>query len=275
VNEIEVEVVMNCEEVRRHWDLYHDSEGDAELHFQINEHLNQCAACAELFARQSRLEELIAEKLSAAPPDEAMWNSVLGRSGVIRPVRARRWVLFSSLAACAAALLVAIFAPWAWFARDASSEAASLSALTADWHQRLVGRPDEVPFKNDSDLAVEEYLQKEVQFPVRCPPRKDAGFAVEGAGTCRLADQPAAFLVGNVDQAPVSIFILSRDSLRAFPHQQAALERESVHRCREGQYDMALSVIDRNLVLVIGQVEPERLLRVLRAYGTYPHVKAI
>jgi anti-sigma factor RsiW len=266
---------MNCEEVCQHWDLYHDSEGDAELHFQINEHLDQCAACAELFAKQSRLESLIAERLSAAPPDEALWGRVLAQSGVARPVRARRWVVFSSLAACAAVLLVALLAPWSWFAGDASSAAASLSALTADWHQWLVGGAAEIPFKSESDLAVEDYLRQEVGFPVRCPPRKDAGFAVHGAGTCLLADEPAAYLVGQVEHSPVSIFILSRESLAAFPHQQAALQSEKVHRCREGQYDMALSVIDRNLVLVIGQVEPERLLRVLRAYGTYPHIKAI
>jgi hypothetical protein len=33
---------------------------------------------------------------------------------------------------------------------------------------------------------------------------------------------------------------------------------------------MAVSVIDRNVVLVIGRTEPGRLLRVLNAYGTYP-----
>ena len=108
-------------------------------------------------------------------------------------------------------------------------------------------------------------------FPVRCPPRQDSGFAVQGAGTCQLGSQPAAFVVGEVDQSPVSIFILSRDSLPEFPHQQQALRREAIHRCREGQHEMVLSVIDRNLVLVIGDISQERLLRVLRAYGTYPH----
>ena len=128
-----------------------------------------------------------------------------------------------------------------------------------------------MPFQSDSDLAVEDYLRHEVSFPVRCPPRKDAGFAVEGAGTCRLADQPAAYLVGKVDAVPVLIFILSRDSLPAFAHQQEALAKEAVHRCREGQLEMALSVVDRNLVLVVGQVKPERLVRVLSYYGTYAH----
>jgi hypothetical protein len=94
---------------------------------------------------------------------------------------------------------------------------------------------------------------------------------VEGAGICRLADQPAAFVVGSVDRDAVSIFILSRDSLAAFPDQSAALQAESIHRCRQGSYEMALSVVDRNVVLVVGKAPAESLLRVLRAYGTYPH----
>jgi hypothetical protein len=34
---------------------------------------------------------------------------------------------------------------------------------------------------------------------------------------------------------------------------------------------MALTVIDSNLVLAVGKVPPDRLVRVVRAYGTYPH----
>jgi hypothetical protein len=86
-----------------------------------------------------------------------------------------------------------------------------------------------------------------------------------------MGSEHAAYLVGNVQQKPVSIFILARDSLSAFPHQAAALRKEPIHHCREGDFEMVLSVIDRNLVLVIGQAQDEQLVEVLRAYGTYPH----
>jgi hypothetical protein len=104
---------------------------------------------------------------------------------------------------------------------------------------------------------------------VRCPPRRDAGFAVRGSGVCDLANQSAAFLVGDVGDAPVSIFVLPSESLDAFPHQREAIRREGTHHYREGDYVMAVTVIDRNVVLVVGRVEEDQLLRVLRAYGTY------
>jgi hypothetical protein len=258
---------MNCNEARQHWNLYHDSEGDAELHFQINEHLAICPACAEWFSQQSRLETLLAEKLNSQPPTLELWNEVLTRSGLIRPALARRWLWFSGLASCAAILVVTVLLGWNRLPGPPSPD---LAKLTAERHERLVAGLEIPQFESRSDLEVEGYLRKRVSFPVRCPPRKDAGFEVQGAGVCQLAEQPAAYLSGRVHDATVSIFVLPRDSLVAFPHHQSALLTEKTHRCQEGQYAMVLGVIDKNVVLVIGQTAPHRLEKVLSAYGTYP-----
>ena len=145
-----------------------------------------------------------------------------------------------------------------------------MSKLTASQHERLASGSEPLQIRSDSDHEVEDYLRKRVAFPVRCPPRKDAGFAVHGAGVCQLADQPAAFLVGEVDTASVSIFILPHDSLAAFPHQYQAIQREKPHRCKEGRLEMVMTVFYRNVVLVIGEAESEQLMKVLNAYGTYP-----
>ncbi|MGD9854191.1 MAG: anti-sigma factor [Planctomycetaceae bacterium] len=261
---------MNCEDIRRHWDLYHDSEGDAELHWNISQHLDQCATCAEWFSKQSRLEDLLSEKLNTVPPDEELWSTVLGNAGLSRPATSRRWFMFSSLVTLAASVLLLIGGAWLWQG-DPHGEASSLSQLAATWHGHWTAGEFRPPFESNSDLEVEDYLLQEVAFPVRCPPRKDSGFAVRGAGTCRLDDESAAYVVGHVDDKPVSLFILSRESLARFPHQQAELTREAIHRCREGDQEMALSIIDQNVVLVVGQVPQDRLTRVLKAYGTYPH----
>jgi anti-sigma factor RsiW len=258
---------MNCNEARRHWNLYHDSEGDAALHFEISEHLAVCPGCAEWFARQSRLEGLLAEKLGPQPPTAALWNQVLEACGFARPARPRRWFVLAGIAAGLAAALV-VLAWWGGLFRPA--DPTDLARLTAAWHQRLAAGGEPLQIRSRSDLEVEGYLRKRVAFPVRCPPRKDAGFAVEGAGVCRLGEQPAAYLLGQVGGAPVSIFILAQESLAAFPHQRDALGREKAHRCREGRLEMVMAVIDCNVVLVIGELEAEPLLRVLKAYGTYP-----
>lgn len=260
---------MTCDDARRHWDLYHDSEGAAELHMQIGEHLGECPSCAEWFHQESRLEHLIVDRLRAGPETPELWDRILVGSGLAKQTEpSRRWMMFLGVAACAASIVVAA---WLGFgARIPSGSGADLAQLTASWHARLVDGREPVPFLSRSDLEVERYLRQRVSFPVRCPPRRNAGFAVRGSGVCDLAEQPAAFLVGDVGDAPVSIFVLPGESLDAFPHQREAIRREGTHHCREGDYLMAVTVIDRNVVLVVGRVDEDQLLRVLRAYGTYP-----
>jgi hypothetical protein len=258
---------MNCNTVRQHWDLYHDSEGDPALHLEINEHLAVCPECAQWFGQQSRLEHLLAEKLKATPPTAELWERVLTGAGLRRPAQTRRWVLLVGAAACAVAAALALlwgklFAP--------APPGRDLTRLTAEWHERLAGGEESLQFHSDSDLQVEGYLRQRVPFPVRCPPRKDAGFAVRGAGTGELAGHPAAYLSGHVGAAPVSVFILDRHSLDSFPHARQAIRSEQTHRCREGDYRMAMRVIDRNAVVVVGRAPAQSLERVLNAYASYP-----
>lgn len=255
---------MKCNEVRQHWNLYHDSEGEAGLHFQISEHLGVCPDCAEWFSKQSRLEDLLTEKLAPQPATTELWNEVLAKAGVMQPVRSRRWLWFASIAACLSLVVVAVTLYWS---RPASPDLVKLSAAN---HQRLIDGSETPQFESGSDLEVEAYLRKRVSFPVRCPPRTDSGFEVKGAGVCNLAEHPAAYLSGRVNDSPVSIFILSRESLAAFPVQHDAIKKDKTHRTQEGDFAMVCGVIDRNVVLVIGRTDPTQLENVLKAYGTYP-----
>ncbi|MCI0640833.1 MAG: zf-HC2 domain-containing protein [Gemmataceae bacterium] len=257
---------MNCNDARQHWNLYHDSEGDAELHFQISEHVAMCPDCAAWFKQQSRLEDLIKEKLGPQPATSVLWDNILRKTGLVRPARVRSWIWFAGVAAS-----VAVVGALLWLWQGSSANAADLSKLAASWHEKVLAgkEPEFRPHSQNPDLDVEKYLRGRVAFPVRCPPRRDAGFVVNGAGICQLGGESTAYLTGHVDDAPVSIFVLARDSLAAFPHQQQALRTEKTHQCREGPYQMVLAVVDRNAVLVIGQTEADRLDRVVRAYGSY------
>jgi anti-sigma factor RsiW len=257
---------MNCNEARQHWNLYHDSEGDVELHFRIEEHLANCPACAEWFHKQSRLEEMLVQKLAARTPEPELWNRVLVESELVKPVSPRRWILFSGMAACAAT--IALLVVWNG-SRSSSGVDSDLADLTSSWHERLASGEESLQFESQADLEVEDYLRKQVSFPVRCPPRKDAGFQVRGAGVCQLADQPAAYLAGHVDMTPVSIFVMPRGSLAAFSKNSGAVAGQVAHH-RIGSLESVLGVVDQNAVLVIGQTDPARLEQVLRAYGTYP-----
>jgi anti-sigma factor RsiW len=258
---------MNCNEVRRHWELYHDSEGDSELYLAVNEHLAACLLCSEWYTQQSSLEDAIEAKLVAPQPTADLWDRVLQHAGLAEPVATRGWSFLGTALAVAATLLVSVGVWLVW----PTAHPEHLSQFAADVHRQLTSGAAAIEFTSGSDEAVEAYLKNRVAFPVRCPPRKDAGFTVRGGGVCEIAGKPAAYVVGQVGGGAVSVFILPEEALAGFAHERDALRRDQFHHCREKECDMVLAKIDRNIVLVIGQGRPEQLEKVVRAYGTYPH----
>ena len=260
---------MNCHQARRYWNLYHDSEGDSHLHYEIGEHTAQCPACAEWFAKQSWLERGIEETLAAGQHHPAMWRKILANQGLHRRDRAK-FGKRTLLSLVAASVLVAAFfaAPWARVRRE---ERVSLAAMAGRLHQGIESGRLAPEFVSENDELVDAYFKGRVTFPVRCPPRKDAGFQVSGGGTCSFGSEPAAFVSGHVGDRPVSVFVLPKSSLNAFPADREKLaDAQRRWGRRTGRYRMIAGVVDRNLVLVVGGTEDERLWRVLDAYGSYP-----
>jgi hypothetical protein len=195
----------------------------------------------------------------------------LRQAGLTRPTVVRRWMWLSGMAAC---LVVAAMTAWqvAWQARRGNMHGSSdLVQLSADWHERLAAGHERPQFLSHSDVEVEQFLRQRVTFPVRCPPRQDAGFQVHGAGVGRMADQPAAYLSGLVDEFPVSIFVLPDEGLNTLTWQSAPIRPANAYRTQDGPYRAAMAVIDHNAVVVVGQATQDHLDRVLHAYGTYPH----
>lgn len=261
---------MNCTETRRHWMLYLDSEGDAELHLRIREHLAVCPACAAWFTEQERVERAIVRQLRVGEETPELWRRVLTKAEIHPPgVRlGRRRILLGGAIAAAAAILIAV-----WLGRprpQASQEPPHLSRSAAEWHaewERGEVRPD---FASTSDREVDRYLKAKAPFRVHCPPRTDVNFAVQGAGIRQLNNlQAAAYIVGRVGEDRVSILVLDRGGLETFPQDRAHLQANRRHHCREGPYDMVAGIVADNVVLVIGTAPPEKLERLLDAYGTY------
>lgn len=257
---------MNCHEARRHWSLYHDSEGDAELYARINEHLAECPDCARWYEHQDRVEKTIEAHLAPPPADAAMWQRLCGQVEAQPATRSARPLLFWAMAVTVAAGLLLVIGLW-W---RTGQNGAELTATTTDYHIRLTEGRSRTDMTSDSDLEVEAYLRQRVSFPVRCPPRKDSGFQVAGAGVEQLARTQAAYLVGTVDEAPISIFIFPREARTLF-RDQAVESGSGIRGWEHGGYRLLLREFDQNLVLVIGQTDSVRLQRVLRAYGSYPH----
>ena len=250
---------MNCTEARQNWMLFLDSEGDAELHLRIREHIGVCSDCAKWFAEQRVIEHKITDAISSGQPTPQLWQRVLSRAKVpaTSPRRRRWWALATGVTAAAAVIALVIV-----FQIREQSYPTELSRNAADWHeqwQRGNVRPD---LESTSDHEVDRYLKARVPFRVHCPPRTDVQFSVQGAGVCFMKDRrQAAYIVGSVGKSPVSILVLDKSNLDGFP--------QGCHHRKEGTYQVASAVIAENVVIVIGTTSPEVLERLLNAYGSY------
>jgi anti-sigma factor RsiW len=248
--------------------LYLDSEGDPELHLRISDHLGMCPACAEWFTQQQRFEQAIGERLAAGQATPELWERALGRAGLGTLARRRRRLfLWGGLIGTAAAAILGVVISLLVLG---GSHGSDLAPAAADLHSQLLQGEVRLDVVSTSDKEVEDRLRTMVSFPVHCPPRKDVNFAVRGAGVCRLKDHKAAYIVGKVGQEPVSILVLDRASLAAFPHERSRLAQGGGrHRCTEGSYQMISGLTADNVVVVIGKLPPEDLEKLLNAYGSY------
>jgi len=265
---------MTCNDVRQHWMLYLDSEGDPELHFHISDHLGMCPECAEWFARQERFERLVTEHLRDGPADEELWSRVLRRGGLVqgRLAGRRQWLVWGRGRALAAIGLAAAVVTLLVVLRSTPQSAAAndLTRLTVDCHERHLRGLSSVEFLSQDDRAITRYLRQHVSFPVNEPP-KEKGFSVQGAGVCHWARTPVAYMAGRVQEEPVSIFVLARDSLDTFSHMRdRLLEEGGRYRCRERNYQMVSAMTPENVVVVVGSAAPGTLEQLLNAYVGSP-----
>jgi Putative zinc-finger len=252
---------MNCTETRQHWMLYLDSEGDPELHLRIRDHIAECPACAKWFAEQHQVENRINDELSAGSASPDLWGRVLTKAGLRKPpAPRRRWPLVVGGLAAAMVMLAVVLVGLQMRGRSNTNE---LAQSAAEWHEQRMRGNVHPEFVSTSDLEVDRYLKAKVPFRVHCPPRTDVNFTVQGAGVCFMKDQrQAAYIVGHVGKAPVTILVLDRASLDGYP-------QGGFHHSREGTYQVASGVIANNVVVVIGTTTPDVLERLLNAYGSY------
>jgi len=265
---------MDCNQVKAQWDIYYDSEGDAETHFNIGQHLENCVHCRMWFEGQERVERSLTHAINqpdAKNQSAVDWDQVLNGAGV-RVYESTANVgrgTFRVLTALTASILI-FFAAWSLLS-GSSEKIPSLIKESIAIHRFVASgslRPD---FESTSDIEVDRYLVRRASFPVRCPPRKDSGFEVNGAGMYELEGQSVVYVVGAIDSQPISVFVLPKNHVELIPHDKRPMTERQVHFKATPEWGVAYAVVDKNLVLVVGKSTQEKLEKVVSSYGTYPH----
>lgn len=110
---------MTCNECRRWWSPYLDSELDATKTFEVSEHLRVCGPCRERFEREKRVDDSLREKLCEDGMPDDVWADLCNRVRQPQPVARLPWLRPVALAAS----LVLIVTAGGWVFRQMTSTA--------------------------------------------------------------------------------------------------------------------------------------------------------
>ena len=259
---------MNCNEAKRRWVLIGErGEPEREL---LLDHLAGCEDCLQWYQRQSEVDMLTVQVLYGSGPDLSVWRrieqQVLPRPSSITPAYAWR-------ACLAAAAVLLIVVGLLRYLRSENSHAAAEKLIAK--HLELAAGDIPMAHLSESDLQVESYLKSRTPFPMRCPPRRDSGFFVKGAGVLSAEKTSTAYLHGQVGDTPVTIFIMPVTRKSDFPFDDDPAADSTTIVCPYTNCTVYLAILHQNVVAIIGESISESILeRIARAYGTYPHQHA-
>jgi anti-sigma factor RsiW len=251
---------LNCAQVRELARLYLDSELDAKATLEVEQHLERCAECTDLFRAEHRFDERLTAALRPGRPTAALWQAFEHR---IRPAARRlhfrrRWPL--GLAA-AVALAVALAAGW-W----ARSRPLDLGAAAAECHRAYERKIVSVEFTAPAPAQVPPEFGDGLLAAAFAYRPADAAFEARGARFCHMSGVPVAMILGEYRTVPFSIIIFRKADLGRFPGTERRLESGETMVCgRAGRYQFGIRLMNDHVVCLIGKASRPAVEELLRS----------
>jgi anti-sigma factor RsiW len=255
---------MRCHEVRRFIGPYLDSELDARTSLEIEQHLENCSECARVFEAEKKLDARMFSVLRQGEKTFGLWEAAEKRVAPVK--RLLRFKAFWPLAAAASLVLLA-----GGVVLAVKTHTIDLAIAVEECHDEYVRKLHGVQFTG----AVPEEIKK--QFGGRLDTAAfsfrplSGGFSARGARFCRVQTVPAAVILGDYENLPVSLIVLKSSELEHFPKlKKRFVSGHSVVCSRAGRYQFAARVVDGHVVCIVGDAprpELEALLKTVVKQG--------
>jgi hypothetical protein len=225
---------------------------------EIEQHLECCSECARVFEAEKKLDARIFSVLRQGEKTFGLWEATEQR---IRPVKGLlRLKTFWPLAAAASLVLLA-----GGTALVVNADRIDLAMAVEQCHEDYVRKVHGVEFTG----AVPEEITKKfgdrldtAAFSYR---PMSGEFSTHGARFCRVETVPAAVILGDYQNVPVSLIVLKSSELERFPKlKKRFLSGHSVVCSRTGRYQFAARVVDGHVVCIVGDAPRPALEALLK-----------
>ncbi|MBI4603471.1 MAG: zf-HC2 domain-containing protein [Planctomycetes bacterium] len=258
---------MRCEEARRLFFLYHDSELDPRGAEEVNLHLEACPGCRDLWARERRLEEAVACAAwkSAGPLEGFPWQELEARVRAVHGPR-RTWWLWG---ANAAALLLLACLLLSLALNRAGPSAAARSAV--EHHEKYLAGKSPIQVRGPEAALVRGFYAGELGFDVIVP---DGSSVAEteacpaelvGARRCTFLGGPVGYVTYRIGGRDVTVILgplkPPESVMEAIAAAPEGLIEEDVRDCR-----VLMATVRGVLFVAAGGTEPSVLRRLLETF---------
>jgi len=261
---------MTCEQVRECLFAFLDNELDAPLSIEIQRHIEHCPHCAreveiERGIRRG-LAEVLTEDIADHECDEESLTTAIRRLNDAPPrsVPRRRFASSWAVAACTVLLLGGYTV---WHYAKSGSERSVADLLVTDFEHFLEkGKP--IQLASSEPGTASDWLREATGLQVFLPAIDPTLGQLVGARKCKLAGQPAAFALYELDGTPASLIIMPGEGINLDAMQRVHdgphvhwLERKKGHTvlaCRRGElvYAAVSTLREDRLALLMTSVNP-------------------
>lgn len=206
---------MICHETREYMFAFLDNELEASLSMELQHHIDHCAVCAREVEVERTIRDRLGDALKIQAPEEPFHIQAFERP----PARGetfgglRRWLSqHAARAACAAVILgaaVAYIVTQHGYVGDGHSGFVRL--VVSDFEHFLEeNRP--IHFASSNADAISRWLLEQTNLEVVLPRVEGPNCRLLGARKCTIADRPAAFVVYEMDETPISLLAIASGS---------------------------------------------------------------
>ncbi len=247
---------MNCVEVKIILQLYLDNELSTRETLDVQTHLDECSACAQLLADFNRQDELLRQAARAEITEQSQLRA--GILAALRqpaaPPRQRSWWLYSRRWAAAAAALLMVIAALLWNSLIPGINEKVYAAAVADHadHCTLDKLSLAVTGANELDRLCALYGKL-----AKTPDLSAFGFANPHAKECALNGAPTLHLIFyDAAQQPLSVFLRVHQTDFAAPELRTTT-RAAYHIASASQAGIDL--------LVVSEIDDAQLRKITQA----------
>lgn len=249
---------MRCHEVRFLSNAWHDSELDAKTAFDIQQHLDGCAACRAYFDGERHVDARVDATLRVGRKDPALWQRIESQvTAAAKPARMKWQVAVLAAAAC----IMTAFAITLW-----PRQPLDLAQVAAVDHAKyLVG---EMPAQFEDQPSDEQMVKTQGRLDraafALLPPAEL--YQTEGKRLCFLKGVPVAWMLGRHADKPVSLIVMRGQELDRFPDLQRRFTAGHRIACSEAKgFQFAARQVDGHVICAVADARREDLESLIAA----------